>query len=131
VAARLVAEPGTGEYGVLAVLIRHAADITRRLSLPPGAFRPAPKVRSTVVGLRFHPPAPAVADERVFRAFVQAVFSRRRKTVSNALLGYSDTTPISAAAALHELAIDGGRRPETLTIAELGRLADVFASKSG
>ena len=44
VADRLVAPPGTKEYGVLSVLIRHRADVERVLALPPGAFRPPPKV---------------------------------------------------------------------------------------
>src|SRR5204862_4810134 len=50
VADRLVAPPGTKEYGVLTVLIGHSAEVRRVLELPPGAFRPAPKVRSPVVG---------------------------------------------------------------------------------
>ena len=44
VADRLIAAPGTKEYGVLTVLIRHGATVTRLLNLPSGAFRPAPKV---------------------------------------------------------------------------------------
>jgi 16S rRNA (adenine1518-N6/adenine1519-N6)-dimethyltransferase len=131
VATRLLADPGTGDYGVLTVLIRHAAEVSRLLSLPPGAFRPAPKVHSSVVGLRFHPPTPPVRDTRTFRALVQAIFTRRRKTLSNALLAYRDTTPAASAAALAEAGIDGRRRPETLTIAELARLADVFPSNFG
>jgi 16S rRNA (adenine1518-N6/adenine1519-N6)-dimethyltransferase len=130
VAARLIAEPGTRDYGVLTVLIRHAADVKRLLSLPPGAFRPAPKVQSTVVGIRFHPPTPAVADLQVFRSLVQAVFTRRRKTLSNALLAFQGTTELSPGAALERADIDGGRRPETLTIAEFARLADVFTTIS-
>ena len=62
VADRLVARVGTGEYGVLTVLTRLNADVTRVLSLPPGAFRPPPKVHSAVVRLTFRPPN--VADRR-------------------------------------------------------------------
>jgi 16S rRNA (adenine1518-N6/adenine1519-N6)-dimethyltransferase len=85
VADRLLAVPGTKEYGVLTVLIRHATDVIRVLNLPPGAFRPAPKVHSTVVRLRFHAPEPPVKSVTIFRDVVQAVFTRRRKTLSNAL----------------------------------------------
>jgi 16S rRNA (adenine1518-N6/adenine1519-N6)-dimethyltransferase len=81
VADRLLAVPGTKEYGVLTVLIRHNAAVTRLLNLPPGAFRPPPNVQSTVVRLRFHPPDPPVRSVDVFRRLVQAVFTRRRKTV--------------------------------------------------
>jgi len=88
VADRLVAPPGTKEYGVLSVLIRHRADVEIILKLPPGAFRPAPKVHSALVRVRFHAPDPPVADPEVFVALVQAVFTRRRKTLANALMAY-------------------------------------------
>jgi 16S rRNA (adenine1518-N6/adenine1519-N6)-dimethyltransferase len=123
VADRLLAPPGTKDYGVLTVLMKHTADAVRMLNLPPGAFRPAPKVRSTVVRLRFHPPAPPVRDVGVFRALVQAVFTRRRKTLANALDAYAsgDETPRPT------LSIDARRRPETLTVAEFAQLADAFS----
>jgi len=56
VADRLVARPGSKEYGVLSILVQLSADVERILALPPGAFRPAPKVQSALVRLRFHPP---------------------------------------------------------------------------
>src|SRR5215216_5693529 len=88
VADRLLASPGSKDYGVLTVLIRHSADVTRLLALPPGAFRPAPKVHSSLVRLTFHPPVPPVRDMATFHALVQAVFTRRRKTLANALLAF-------------------------------------------
>jgi 16S rRNA (adenine1518-N6/adenine1519-N6)-dimethyltransferase len=54
VADRLVAAPGTREYGVLSVLLQHVATIDIILKLPAGAFRPPPKVLSALVRLRFH-----------------------------------------------------------------------------
>jgi 16S rRNA (adenine1518-N6/adenine1519-N6)-dimethyltransferase len=124
VADRLLAKPGTHDYGLLTVLVGHRASVDRLLNLPPGAFRPAPKVHSSVVRLRFHPPDPAVRDEAVLAGVVAAVFSRRRKTMGNALLAYGGTTPTRAAAALASAGIDPIRRPETLSIAELCRVAD-------
>jgi len=124
VADRLLAKPGTGDYGMLTVLIGHRASVDRVLNLPPGAFRPAPKVHSSVVRLRFHAPEPGVRDEAVLAGVVGAVFSRRRKTMGNALLAYGGQTQASAAAALASAGIDPIRRPETLSIAELCRLAD-------
>ncbi|MGE4055843.1 MAG: 16S rRNA (adenine(1518)-N(6)/adenine(1519)-N(6))-dimethyltransferase RsmA, partial [Vicinamibacterales bacterium] len=58
VADRLTAGPGSRDYGVLSVLTGIAAGAERLLELPPGAFRPPPKVRSTVVRLRFRAPDP-------------------------------------------------------------------------
>jgi 16S rRNA (adenine1518-N6/adenine1519-N6)-dimethyltransferase len=129
VADRLVAGPGGKEYGVLSVLIQHVADVSMVLKLPAGAFRPPPKVLSALVGLRFHPPAPAVKDPAVFAGVVQAVFTRRRKTLSNALLAFPPAVAITPASALRDANIDGTRRPETLTVAEFVRLADAVAAR--
>jgi len=123
VADRLVAVPGTRDYGVLTVLIGHSAAVARVLTLPPGAFRPPPKVHSALVRLRFHQPDPSVRDLTLFRALVQAVFTRRRKTLANALLAFRDS---GARESLERAGIDGTRRPETLTIAEFARLADAI-----
>ena len=128
VAERLAAPPGSRDYGVLSVLIGHRASVRRVLTLPPGAFRPPPKVHSAVVSLRFHTPDPIVANEELFAAIVQAVFTRRRKTLANALLAFegTQTGTQTVRRVLDIAAIDGRRRPETLAIAEFARLADAF-----
>jgi 16S rRNA (adenine1518-N6/adenine1519-N6)-dimethyltransferase len=125
VADRLAADPGSRDYGVLSVLIQHRATVERLLILPPGAFRPPPKVQSAVVRLRFHLPNPAVRDESMLERVVQAVFTRRRKTLANALLVLGSTR-IGADAILAAAGLDGGRRPETLTVGEFARLADAI-----
>jgi 16S rRNA (adenine1518-N6/adenine1519-N6)-dimethyltransferase len=127
VADRLAASSGTREYGVLSVLVRHGADVKRLLSLPPGAFRPAPKVRSAVVRLQFHPDEPPMRDRLAFEKLTQAIFTRRRKTLANALLAYPPSSGVQVAEILGRAALDGRRRPETLEIADLVRLADAFA----
>jgi 16S rRNA (adenine1518-N6/adenine1519-N6)-dimethyltransferase len=131
VADRLRARPGTGEYGVLTVLTALHADVRPLLSLPPGAFRPPPKVSSTVVRLVFRPAAVALSDEALFTRLVRTVFTQRRKTMANALKPFAEGTALTAAAALGAAGLDGQRRPETLQLVELARLADVFASAAG
>jgi 16S rRNA (adenine1518-N6/adenine1519-N6)-dimethyltransferase len=126
VADRLLAAPGSRDYGTLTVLVRHGADVTRLLSLPPGAFRPAPKVHSSVVRLRFHPPSPPVADLVLFRRLVQAVFSQRRKTLKNALEPLAAALNGSVQDALERAGIDGSLRPEALNLDEFTRLSDAF-----
>ena len=128
VADRLVASPGTGDYGVLTIAIALHASVERVLSLPPGAFRPVPKVHSSLVRLRFHPPEPAPSDVDLFNALVQAAFTRRRKTLANALLAFPATRRLPPAEALHRAGLAPTRRPETVTLAEWVGLADVFAS---
>jgi 16S rRNA (adenine1518-N6/adenine1519-N6)-dimethyltransferase len=130
VADRLVAPPGSKEYGVLSILIGQAADVHTVLKLPAGAFRPPPKVLSSLVRLRFRPPNPAVNDRATFHRVVQAVFTRRRKTMTNALLAL-DQGPLAPpllrpVEALATAGIEGSRRPETLSIPEFARLADAY-----
>lgn len=129
VADRLIAGPGGKEYGVLSILVQHTADVERLLSLPPGAFRPPPKVRSALVRVRFREPRPAADDPEMFAALVEAIFTRRRKTLANALLAFPLSSRVSPTAALEQAAIDGRRRPETLAVAELVRLANVFGTR--
>ncbi len=128
VADRLLATPGSGDYGVLAVLIGHRASVSRLLNLPPGAFRPAPKVHSTVVRLRFHDAEPPVLDEQVLASVTNAIFSRRRKTLNNALLAYGALTTPTAALVLAETGIDPVRRPETLSRIEVCRMVDAITT---
>ena len=127
VADRLTASPGTREYGVLTVLIGRHASVERLLALPPGAFRPAPKVQSAVVRLRFHAPDPPADDENLLEEIVKAAFTRRRKTLANALAAFA-SAPLSAAEALSRAGIDAARRPETVSFGEWVRLADVYGS---
>ena len=67
------------------------------LTLPPGAFRPPPKVTSAVVRLRFRPPAADVGDPAAFERLVRGVFLQRRKTLLNALKPVADVArPLGA-----------------------------------
>jgi 16S rRNA (adenine1518-N6/adenine1519-N6)-dimethyltransferase len=128
VADRLVARPGTREYGVLSILTAVNADVTRLLALPPGAFRPAPRVSSAVVRLRFRPSPVRLTDEAVFTDMVRAMFTQRRKTLGNAIRGFAEASGLLPALALERAGIEPRRRPETLQLVELARLADVFTS---
>ncbi len=127
VADRLVARPGTGEYGVLGIAVSLYADVDRLLVLPPGAFRPPPKVTSAVVRLRFRPPTVPLPNPRLFEGMVRSMFTLRRKTLVNALKPFADSLGRSAPEAVAAAGLDPARRPETLEVAELARLAGVFA----
>ena len=126
VAERIEAPPGGKEYGVLSILVQLHADVRRLLTLPPGAFRPQPKVHSAVVQLTFRPPAVALGDEGLFEAMVRSMFTQRRKTLSNALKPFAETRGRTAAEALASAGIDPSRRPETLQLTEIARLAAAF-----
>lgn len=127
VADRLVAKVGTGEYGVLTVLTGLNADVTRVLSLPPGAFRPQPKVHSAVVRLGFRPPNVEIPDQVLFVRMVRTMFTQRRKTISNALKPFGVERGADPVRALAAAGIDPQRRPETLELAEMAALAAAFS----
>ena len=127
VADRLEAVPGTGDYGVLSISVQLHADVRRVLTLPPGAFRPPPRVHSAVVRLTFRAPTVAIGDERQFEAMVRSMFTQRRKTLANALAAFAEGRGQRAGDVLRAAGIDPSRRPETLTLDELARLAAAFA----
>jgi 16S rRNA (adenine1518-N6/adenine1519-N6)-dimethyltransferase len=123
VADRLAAKPGTRDYGVLTIFTAAQADVRPLLSLPPGAFRPAPRVHSAVVHLTFKPPVVPEPLRETFGGMVRTMFTQRRKTILNALRPFAEPRGHRSAVALAEAGIETRRRPETLDLAELLRLA--------
>ena len=126
VADRLTATVGTSSYGGLALQVDLLADVDRLLTLPPGAFRPPPKVTSAVVRIRFRPPAADIGDPATFERVVRGIFLRRRKTLLNAFRPVADPFGQDAARLIGLAGLDGSRRPETLTLAEMARLVCVL-----
>jgi len=128
VAQRLMAKPGTKDYGRLSVLIQYCAKIYPVVSVAASAFFPKPKVDSQVVGIEFHHPVPFLAnDERFLFQVVQAAFGKRRKTLRNALLGSTlEFSDESISAALELAGIDPKRRAETLSVKEFVNLSNTL-----
>ncbi len=120
---RLVAEPGTKQYGALTVFTRAAFEIETVCRLRPGSFYPAPKVDSAVVRL-LPRKIPLAEETETFQSVVRAAFQMRRKTLRNALraLGNADR----ADHALSGAGIDPARRGETLSIEEFASLAQCW-----
>jgi 16S rRNA (adenine1518-N6/adenine1519-N6)-dimethyltransferase len=128
VADRIVAKPESAEFGVLSVLVQWRAAVTRLLAIPPGAFRPPPDVRSALIRLAFRPPPFALKDPALFERMVRSMFTQRRKTLANALGPFAVEIGTPPADALAASGIDPRRRPETLEVIEIARLADTFAA---
>jgi 16S rRNA (adenine1518-N6/adenine1519-N6)-dimethyltransferase len=123
-ADRLVAAPGGKDYGALGVMIRTYADVTTVAKVGAGSFVPPPKVDSTVVKvvpLANAQPRVPIVDDAHYSAVVHAAFGQRRKTLRNALRAVFDEGHVDSA--LAATAIDGGRRGETLEIAEFAAIA--------
>jgi len=116
---RMGAAPGSKVYGRLSVMLQAYCTVTPLFVVPPGAFRPPPKVDSAVV--RLVPRAPAavgIADPARFAEVVRAAFGQRRKTLRNALDGICDAAQFQAAG------IDPQLRAEQVDVPSFVRLAN-------
>jgi 16S rRNA (adenine1518-N6/adenine1519-N6)-dimethyltransferase len=130
VAERVASSPGTKQYGALSIMVQLDADVESLLTLPPGAFRPPPKVWSSVIRLHFRPVKVEVGDRGRFESLVRSLFSQRRKMLANSLQPAASSRGKRAADVLRAAAIDPARRPETLHLEELARLADILDAGS-
>ena len=118
VVERITAAPVGKEYGRLTVMLSLFARSEVCFDVGPGAFRPAPRVWSTVVRLVPHAAPPfAVMDRARFASLVAHLFSMRRKTLGRSLKGRLTAEAIASAG------IDPKARPETLAPADFARLA--------
>jgi 16S rRNA (adenine1518-N6/adenine1519-N6)-dimethyltransferase len=119
---RMAAAPGSKVYGRLSVMLQLACRVEPLFTVPPGAFRPPPKVDSAVVRL-----VPLAAHERHdadpdrVHAIVKAAFAQRRKTLANGLKNLLDSDAIASAG------VDPKARAETLAPGDFVRLAKLPA----
>jgi 16S rRNA (adenine1518-N6/adenine1519-N6)-dimethyltransferase len=119
---RMVAEPGTGDFGRLSVMLQYRFDMERLFKVPPGAFDPAPKVESAIV--RLLPKAKAqltVRDQTIFAKLVATAFGQRRKMLRNNLRELVDEAGLEAAG------IAPTARAEELAVIEYIRLANLLS----
>jgi len=116
---RRAAGPGSKVYGRLSVMLQAYCTVTPLFVVPPGAFRPPPKVDSAVVRMVPRPPAEiGVADPQRFTEIVRAAFGQRRKTLRNALNNVVSAEQFVAAG------VRPDARAEQLDVAEFIALAN-------
>jgi 16S rRNA (adenine1518-N6/adenine1519-N6)-dimethyltransferase len=125
VAERIVARPGRREYGYLSAACQFYAEPKIALRLPPGAFRPPPKVESALVGMMMPEERGRLGirdavEERRFLKFVQRCFSQKRKTLRNNLRAVASEERIRGAFA--EIGLRADVRAEQLTLGEFAGL---------
>lgn len=122
VVERMSAQPGSAEYGRLSVMLQYRWSIDSLFDVPPTAFRPAPKVWSSIVRMIPHKALPHVArNEDLFADVVMRAFGQRRKTLRNTLRGKLTT------AGFEQLGIDPAARGETLGVDDFVRIANFIA----
>jgi 16S rRNA (adenine1518-N6/adenine1519-N6)-dimethyltransferase len=125
VVMRMVGEPGTEEYGRLSVMLQYRFNMARLFDVPPGAFRPAPKVMSSIVRMVPRPASECTAsDYALLGKIVTAAFGQRRKTLRNTLRDFLDEGDFTA------LGIDPGLRGERLSVEDFVRIANHVAGKA-
>lgn len=126
VALRMVAKPGTKDYGALSVAVQYYTEPDIVFDVPPKSFLPAPAVTSSVIRcvLRDKPPVDVI-DEKLFFRVVKAGFAQRRKTFANTMR----TTGLSKEQIddiLVKANIDGQRRGETFSLQEFADVANAW-----
>jgi 16S rRNA (adenine1518-N6/adenine1519-N6)-dimethyltransferase len=118
VVERMSAQPGSKRYGRLTVMLAARCRVEPLFRIAAGAFNPPPRVESAFVRVTPWPEPPfEVADDALFARIVAQAFSKRRKTLRNALAG------VVTAESMAACGVDPGTRPETLSPAEFAALA--------
>jgi 16S rRNA (adenine1518-N6/adenine1519-N6)-dimethyltransferase len=119
VVERIVAKPGSSEYGRLSVMLQYRFEVEVLLDVPSAAFRPEPKVESAV--MRMIPRAAETLrarDERTLEDTVALAFSHRRKTLRNTL------GKVLASADFSAVGVDPQARAQTLSVEDFVRIAN-------
>lgn len=119
VVERITARPGNSERGFLTVHVESAFTVEKLFDVPPEAFRPKPKVWSSVVTLT---PKVRFGSEIEFRNLISTAFAQKRKTIFNNL----KNAFANAAEVLENADIDKSKRAEELTLEQWLRLNDVI-----
>lgn len=125
VGERIVALPGSKQYGYLSVVCQRLAETRIHFRVAPGCFVPRPKVWSAVVSLRPKPASPGLTPLDSFLEIVRASFAHRRKTLANSLRLYPEIDGV-AEDLLAGAGIRGNRRAEELSLDEYEALAAQF-----
>lgn len=129
VAARILAEPGTKDYGALSVAVQFYAEPGIICSASPHCFTPQPKVTSTVVNLKLYDkPKYDVKNKEQFFKIVKSIFSQRRKTLVNSLSGspYLDLSKDKIIDVLKQMELNEKVRGEKLNIEQIAELSNII-----
>lgn len=128
VASRLVAKPGSSDYGAITAVLGFYGEAKKLFRVSAGSFVPAPKVDSAVVRIdMFDTPKYNVSDERLFRSLIKAAFEMRRKTLQNAIIAkFPQYTKEQITEAIVTLGHDERVRGERLSTEDFAQLSNLF-----
>lgn len=129
VAERMIASPGTKDYGRLSIIVQYYAQVEIEAQVSPKVFIPQPSVNSSIISLNPHPTIPyQVENEPFFFQLVKAIFQQRRKNIKNALSKAANfiLPKEEIIKGLKEAGIATRIRGEKLTIKELAHLSNIL-----
>ena len=113
VADRVTADSGSSDWGPLAIAVRLHGEAQRLMTLPPGAFRPMPRVRSALVHVRFGPSPVRTGNPALLDSLVRTLFTQPRKTALNALRPFAvRVSHLPVAEVFARAGVDPGATPE-------------------
>ncbi len=128
VGQRILASPGSKEYGRLTVAASYHAKVEQVLNVSHNCFYPRPEVDSIV--LKFTPQRYTeimLKEEKLFKQLLNAAFQQRRKTILNISAGFYQIGKAEMEAKLHELGLEANLRPENLSLKDFIALANAFS----
>ena len=121
VVKRMAAQPGSGAYGRLSIMVQYYCAVENLFEVPPSSFDPPPKVDSAIVRLVPYQQLPHVAKNvKTLETLVNVAFQQRRKTLRNSL------KPLLSAEQLETLPVDLNLRPENISLAEYVQISNLL-----
>ena len=133
VAARLVAKPGSADYGSITAVLGYYGSVRKLFKVSAGCFIPAPKVDSAVVRIDLHEKCPFdIKDDKLFRNCIKAAFEMRRKTLENALSAkLGGFTKEQIAGSIEKCGFDSRIRGERLSTEDFVNLSNALYELKG
>ena len=129
VAERVLAKPGSKDYGALTLAVSYYTDVRIAGTVPPSCFVPKPNVESALLLMKVNDPKSVpVRDENKLFALIRASFNQRRKTIVNGIVNYAgfSYTKEEVTEALGKMGLAPTVRGEALTLAQFAELSDLL-----
>ncbi len=131
VAQRLVAAPGTKDYGAITLAVGYYTTSEIKLLVPASAFVPAPKVESAVVKMNIIDSKLNVVDEKFMFSIIKAAFGQRRKTFVNAVNSYLKIDKAVITEALLTCGFNEKARGETFDLEDFAKISNFLIKNKG
>ena len=129
VAARLVAKPGSSDYGAITAVLGYYGEAKKLFKVSAGCFVPAPKVDSAVVRIDlYREPKYTPKNEKLFRDLIRAAFEMRRKTLQNAVCAKLPYSKEAVLEAIRSIGHPDTVRGERLSTEDFVKLSDALSN---